>query len=181
MKKLATVLLCVVLFAPALPLYAQYIKQFNVTSALNQTKYESDGTVGAALPLINTAQDASTDCEGDAFTDTASLTCAHTGEIVVSGWGQATVEIMHSNNSGSEVQMECETQKSYSGVWAAVDKVSGNTVTTRQWNKSCSADCTINANFNINADLLRCRAWVTSGAASDTVKFNVRLGVQGGA
>jgi hypothetical protein len=177
MKKL---LAAMILLGLASPAFAQTLKQYNVTSALNQTKYFHGGALGGALTLINTAQDASTDCEGDALTDTDDLTCAHTGEIIVAGMSQMSVEVVHSNNSGTEVQIECDTWRGISQVWIPVYKTAGNSMSVRQWNTACSADCNIQFDFNVNADKLRCRGWVTSGAATDTLKFNLRIGSEGG-
>jgi len=154
----------------------RFVPMKNVSSADNQAQ------AGPALPLINVAQDADTDCSttasdmGGSTDATADLTCANTGEIVVAGFDQAAVTIALVRVAGTAVIMQCDVSHDNGSTWAPIMTESNTGAkSVRTWTWTSSVSGRISHHFNVCASRMRCRSWVTSGT-SDTVKFNVRLG-----
>ena len=179
MSKLAIALTLALLALTASEARA-WTAQQSVTSATNQQQYKRDGTRGAALTLA--AQDASTDCTADltdldAATDaTADLTCHNTGEIVLGLNKQVSVELDFTRSSGTAVVMQCDTSRDGGSTWAPImTETCEGVKTVRTWTATMSISGRVTHNFEVNAELLRCRVMVTNGASGDTVGFIVYL------
>ena len=133
---------------------------------------------------LATATDASFDCDAttditDATRTTATVTCANTGSLVVAGYKQFTIDIVYVYNSGSVVNMQCDrsirdNQASPTWLPVMIESATGEK-TIRTWKETTAASTSFSNNFEINATLLRCRLWVTGGAAADTVQAFVSV------
>lgn len=136
------------------------------------------------LGQLVSAADASTDCDAASSIThgtaaTASLTCANTGAISTAGFDQVTIQIVWARNSGTAINMQCDTSITAIGatkVWSPIySEDSDGEKTVRTWTETISGNTTVLHNFDINAEYIRCRFWATSGAASDTVTVYGRL------
>jgi hypothetical protein len=160
-----------------------WLQSVRVTSAWNQKQYKTDGTTGAALPYIGSDRDGSTACattlsDFSGGTDaTADLTCANTGDIVVLGYDQATVTIDYTRSAGTVVNTICDFSNDSGTTWGPKMKEDANGAKSIDLKTSTqSVSGVITHNFDIHAELMRCRFYVTSGDSGDIVNPRVQLG-----
>lgn len=132
-------------------------------------------------PPLHTLTSVNVDC--DANTDgviglaTSSLECANTGEIVVDGWRQFSISIFYTYSAGTYINMQCDESEDGGSNWATrtIVNVDGDSI-LRTWSQPVSFSTKIKWNFDINAELIRCRIWATSGGTGDKIIAKVRLG-----
>ena len=169
-----------ILLATLATLSLAWTSQLFVTSASNQTRYMRNGVAGSALELD--AADGSTAClaalaDFDESTDaTADLNCRNTGAIVADTYEQFTIAIDYVRDSGTVVLMQCDTSDNSGSTWRPImTEDSGGNKDIRTWTSTQSVSGSIVHNFEINCELIRCRAWATSGGSGDTMAFSIIL------
>ena len=158
------------------------------SDAQNIQSSTNAGLLGPLLPLLDAWQDATTDCESSntdlsASTGTTqSLDCANTGEVVIDGFLQMTVDVNYELDGGtdSEVKMQCDKTQELSSLGASkwmfvpTEDAEGNKG-VRTWTWTASADGAFPNNFIVSAQMLRCRFWIVGGGSSRRVKYNMRM------
>jgi hypothetical protein len=168
---------------------AQQVSQVTITSQLNQD------AGGPALPNMYSAQvsnvyvggsflTASTACKAtladmsDAMTDTASVSCANTGEIKMAGWYQATIEMRYILGPGTKVWMQCDQSKNNRQTWGPiyVEDSDGIKKIRESQTPTTASTGNITTNFPLNADYMRCRGWIDGGDATSKIFWIVRVG-----
>lgn len=152
----------------------RFVPQKNVTQADNTA--QGGGTI-----YVDTDITADTACAASLSDLSASTdltpSCAHTGPIIVAGFDQVAVELEYALDSGTAVVMQCDISQGATTAYAPMyteDSTGAKAIRTWTWTSSATPG-RVRHNFNVNARLLRCRAWVTGGGSSATVRFKVRL------